>query len=137
MQPIRELYRVVVRPEMHKERTRLLANHVIVNRRNLDSVFTQGLDKGCTSLSSATKSPVIAALPSPVGWKLIPIAVPIAGGACPSEHATGAFRVHRDRERSEANRADRIGRQVRPNRRRYRYPPIALPNTITSPMTTA
>jgi len=38
------------------------------------------LSTGFTSLPSSTKSPVTAALPAPVGWKLIAIAVPIAGG---------------------------------------------------------
>jgi hypothetical protein len=45
--------------------------HVIVNHRDLDSVVVQGLDRGSTSLASATKSPVIATFPLPVGWKLI------------------------------------------------------------------
>ena len=34
---------------------------------------------GLTSLSSSTKSPVMAALPSPIGWKFITVAMPIAG----------------------------------------------------------
>jgi hypothetical protein len=35
---------------------------------------------GLTSPASSTKSPLIAALPPPVGWKLIAVAVPMAGG---------------------------------------------------------
>jgi hypothetical protein len=35
---------------------------------------------GLTSVASRTKSPEIAALPWPVGWKLIAVAVPMAGG---------------------------------------------------------
>src|SRR6185312_15735131 len=43
------------------------------------------LATGFTSLAVSTKSPVIAALPPPVGWKLMPIAEPIGGGtAMPS-----------------------------------------------------
>ena len=36
--------------------------------------------RGFTSGAVTTKSPVITALPPPVGWKLITMAVPIAGG---------------------------------------------------------
>src|SRR5262249_12224899 len=45
---------------------------------------------GLTSLPSRTKSPVIAALPPPVGWKLSAVAVPIDGGTLtpPSETAS-------------------------------------------------
>ena len=35
---------------------------------------------GLTSLPTITKSPVIAAFPPPVGWKLIAVLVPSAGG---------------------------------------------------------
>ena len=35
---------------------------------------------GFTSFATSTKSPVIAALPPPVGWKLMAIAEPIASG---------------------------------------------------------
>src|SRR5207237_10885098 len=38
------------------------------------------LSTGFTSLAISTKSPVIAALPPPVGWKLIALAEPIGGG---------------------------------------------------------
>ncbi len=36
---------------------------------------------GFTSLPRSTKSPVIAALPPPVGWKLMAVATPIDGGS--------------------------------------------------------
>jgi hypothetical protein len=41
-----------------------------------------------TSEPMRTKSPVIAALPPPVGWKLMPVAPPIAGQIAPQ---TGAI----------------------------------------------
>ena len=46
MEAMRQFECVVVRPKMDKERTRLLIDHVIVNRRDLDSAIAQGLDQG-------------------------------------------------------------------------------------------
>jgi hypothetical protein len=36
LQALRELLRVAMRPEMHEEETRLLVQHVIVNRSDLE-----------------------------------------------------------------------------------------------------
>src|SRR5262249_26910022 len=43
-QSLRELHRVVVRPEVQEEQPRLLVQHVAVDRRHLDSVRAQRLD---------------------------------------------------------------------------------------------
>src|SRR3954464_2631566 len=43
---MRQLHRIVVRPEMHEIKPRFLIEHVAVQRRNLNSVLTQGFDYG-------------------------------------------------------------------------------------------
>ncbi len=42
-QPLRQFGRVIIRPEMHEERPRLVVEHVIVDSRYLDAVFPQRL----------------------------------------------------------------------------------------------
>src|SRR5262245_7863306 len=50
---------------------------------------------GLTSLSMSTKSPVIAALPSAVGWKFMTVTTPMAGSnATPISVMTSARRRH-------------------------------------------
>src|SRR6516225_2191932 len=43
-QPPSELDGIVVRPEVHEEKTGLLVQHVAVNRRDLDAIRPQCLD---------------------------------------------------------------------------------------------
>src|SRR5256885_140203 len=45
-QPFRKFLRVVIRPEVHEEEARLLAEHMTVQRRYLDSILLQRLDHG-------------------------------------------------------------------------------------------
>ena len=71
---------VIVGPEMHEEHSRLLQQHMTVERGHLDAFARSALSIGFTSSPVITKSPVIAALPPPVSWKLIAFAVPIAVG---------------------------------------------------------
>lgn len=73
-EPICQFNSVVVGPEMHEEQPQLLLEHVAVPF-SLRVVII-----GFSSSAVTTKSPVIAAFPLPVGWKLIPVPVPIAGG---------------------------------------------------------
>src|SRR5689334_20907499 len=79
-----EFLRVIMGPEMHEEQPRLVVEHVVVQRRDLDAVLAQGPQHRVhllvTSLAVRTKSPVIAALPPPVGWKLMASPEPIATG---------------------------------------------------------
>ena len=42
--PFRQLHRVVIGPEMDKERARLVVEHMVVNCSDLDPVVPQGLD---------------------------------------------------------------------------------------------
>src|SRR4051794_38873876 len=42
LQPGRELQGIVMRPEMHEVEARLLADHVVVQSRDLDAILTQG-----------------------------------------------------------------------------------------------
>ena len=72
-----ELARVVIGPEMHEEDARLFVEHVAVQGGDLDAVGLQGLDHRIDLLASSTKSPVMAAVSKPVGWKLMAIAAPI------------------------------------------------------------
>ena len=44
--PLGQFHSVVVGPEMDEERARLVVEHVIVNRGDLDAVVLQGLDQG-------------------------------------------------------------------------------------------
>ena len=48
---------------------------------------------GFTSLAIRTKSPVVAALVAPVGWMLIAVATPMAGGISRLSTLTGAPRA--------------------------------------------
>ena len=90
-QALRELHRVVVGPEMHEEQARLLVQHVAVQGGDLDAVARSARMTGFTSSAVSTKSPVIAALPPPVGWKLMAVGRP---SARPAElHAAFADRI--------------------------------------------
>ena len=66
-QPLGELDGVVIGPEMHEEQPRLLVQHVAVVGGYVDAVARNALITGFTSSPVRTKSPVIAALPPPVG----------------------------------------------------------------------
>ena len=74
---------------MHEEDARLLVEHVAVQRGDLDAVGLQGLITGLISVASSTKSPVMAAVSKPVGWKLMAIAAPMAPGRAMPWSVTG------------------------------------------------
>ena len=64
-QPTRQFHSVVIRPEVHEKEPRLVVEHVVVERHDLDPVVLKGLQQqGSTSFAVATKSPLMAALPS-------------------------------------------------------------------------
>ena len=65
---------------MHKEKIRLVLKHVAVKGDDFDAIRPQCRMTGFTSLATRTKSPVIAAFPPSVGWKLIAWATPIELG---------------------------------------------------------
>src|SRR2546427_1000494 len=81
LEGLRQLHRVVVRPEVHVEE----AGHVheawlwiaVTSTPCCRSVLATAF----TSLSISTKSPVIAAFPSLVGWKFITVTTPMAGSS--------------------------------------------------------
>jgi len=52
---------------MHVEEPRLIVEHVVVKRRDFDSVVTQSFDLGVDLFADKTKSPVVAGFPPPVG----------------------------------------------------------------------
>ena len=62
-----ELDRVIVGPEVHEDQPRLLGQHVAVIAVTSMPVACSALMTGLTSVPISTKSPVIAALPPPVG----------------------------------------------------------------------
>ena len=66
LQPLGKLLRVIIGPEVHEVEVRLIVEHVVVDRRNLDPVLTQRPQDRVYFLAIRTKSPVIAALPPPV-----------------------------------------------------------------------
>jgi hypothetical protein len=79
-----QLDRRVIGPKMHEEQARLFGEHVAMHRGHLDLILPQRPDdridlvgRENNSLAARTKSPVIAALPPPGGWKLIEVATPI------------------------------------------------------------
>ena len=65
--PTRKFLRIIIRPEVHKEKVRRIRQHVAVKGSYFDTVSRKTLISGFTSLAISTKSPVIAALPPPVG----------------------------------------------------------------------
>ncbi len=75
----RQLQCIVIGPEVDEEHARLLVEHVAVDRRDFDVAAAQGSDEGIDLVAGDQESPVIAALPPPVGWKLIAFALPSAG----------------------------------------------------------
>src|SRR5205085_1878012 len=79
-QPPRQLLRVVVGPEVHEEEARAFCQHWLCSAVTSMPLSLSALMSGLTSLAISTKSPVTAALPPPVGWKLMAVARPIAGG---------------------------------------------------------
>jgi hypothetical protein len=80
-EPGRQLGRVVVAPEMHEEQARLFAPSMWLCSAVTSMQWSRSACMtGPTSLAVSTKSPVTAALPPPVGWKLMACADPIAGG---------------------------------------------------------
>jgi hypothetical protein len=58
----------------------LLKQHAIVHRRHVDSMCPQSTDHWIHLAGEQNKLPEIAAFPGPVGWKLMAVATPSAGG---------------------------------------------------------
>ena len=68
--PARQFHGIIVRPKMDEEHARFLVEHVAVDRGHRDIGGSQRANKqlsGLTSLPVTRKSPVMAALPFPVG----------------------------------------------------------------------
>jgi hypothetical protein len=61
---------------MQEEQPWLLVQHMAVDRSDVDPIRPQCLITGLTSSLARTKSSAMAALPPPVGWKLMPMARP-------------------------------------------------------------
>ena len=43
-QPMSEFLRIVIGPEMHEEQARRIVEHMVMQRRHLDTVFAQSLE---------------------------------------------------------------------------------------------
>ncbi len=65
---------------MHVEQAWLFVEPVVVYGDDVDSAAAQCLTTSWTSAAVMTKSPLIAARPLPVGWKLRAVARPMDGG---------------------------------------------------------
>src|SRR5206468_6888451 len=77
---LRKFHRILIGPEVHEEKARLLFQHMAMKRRDCDSVLAKRFDNRIHFLSGENKVPVIAAFPVPVGWKLSAVATPIELG---------------------------------------------------------
>lgn len=70
---------------------------MVVERGDCDAGRSQCLEHRIDLVSGHYEIPVTAALPPPVGWKLIAVATPIDGGTSKDESPSDACRVHLDR----------------------------------------
>ena len=102
-QPLGELHRVVIGPEVHEDQPRLLGRACGCGPpsprcRSARSALITGL----TSSPVSTKSPVMAALPPPVGWKPMAVATPSRAGGRELHSVLGDRIAARHRELVDA-----------------------------------
>src|SRR5262249_45347878 len=93
-QSLGKLDRVVIGPEVQEEQPRLLVEHGLWTAGTSMPFERSALITGLTSSPVSTKSPVMAALPPPVGWKPIAVATPVGpgGASCVPLSFTGSRR---------------------------------------------
>src|SRR6266481_2361459 len=93
-QSLGKLQCIVVGPEMQEEESRLLVQHVAVDRSHVDAVRPQRLDHGIHFVIGENEVTGNRALPPPVGWKLIAMATPIGptGAICIPSSMIGSRR---------------------------------------------
>ena len=77
---------------MDKKEPRLFVKHVGMDRRHLDAVLAKGPDQRVNLFGRDHKVACYRCLAPPVGWKLIAIAVPMAGGTDMPSSVIGSLR---------------------------------------------